>query len=52
MPVYYSLAIALGLALLTLSFLLPEPSVATIARILAVVAFLLAVVFCLLGGLA
>ena len=42
---YYPVAVAAGLLFLALSFLLPEPSVATTTRILAVVAFALAVIF-------
>lgn len=45
---YYSVAIAAGLLLLALSFLLPAPSAATTSRIISVVAFALAVMFALL----
>lgn len=48
MNVYYPVAIAAGLLLLALSFLLPEPSVATTTRILSVVCFALAQIFALL----
>lgn len=48
MNIYYPVAIAAGLLLFALSFLLPEPSVATTTRILAVVAFALAVIFALM----
>jgi hypothetical protein len=48
---YYPAAIAIGLFLLTLSFLLPETTPATLtARILAVVAFALAVIFAIIQG--
>lgn len=49
MSAYYPASIAAGLLLLTLSFLLPEPSVGTTSRILAAVAFALALIFALLA---
>lgn len=48
MTVYYPTAVAAGLLLLALSFLLPAPSAATTSRITAVVAFALALIFSLL----
>lgn len=48
MNAYYPAAIAAGLLLLTLSFLLPGPSAGTTTRILAAVCFSLALIFALL----
>lgn len=45
----YPLAIAIGLALFVLSFVLPEPAAVLVTRILSVIALLLAAVFAIPG---
>lgn len=45
----YPVAIALGLAILTLSFTLPEPAAVTVLRVIAIVVFCLAAVFAIPG---
>ena len=49
--IYYlwPLALAIGLALLTLSLFLPEPAAAKVLQVIAFIAFILAAVFALPG---
>lgn len=45
----WPLAVAIGLAVFALSFVLPEPAIATALRVLAVVAFAIAAIFAIPG---
>jgi hypothetical protein len=45
----WPLSIAIGLAVFTLSFVLPEPAVALVLRVVAVVLFVLAAIFSIPG---
>ena len=45
----WPLALAVGLALLTLSMFLPEPAAAKVLQVIAFIAFVLAAVFSLPG---
>jgi len=48
-PFVYPLAVAIGLALFVLSFVLPEPAAVTVLRILSVVALCIAAIFAVPG---